>query len=38
MSLSTRLAGDFSKNVRKRSEEYYYKGRVMNRVNARLGR
>ena len=29
MSLSTRLAGDFSKNVRKRGEEYYYKGRVM---------
>ena len=29
MSLSTRLAGDFSKNVRKRGEEYYHKGRVM---------
>jgi superfamily II DNA or RNA helicase len=29
MNLSTRLAGDFSKNVRKRGEEYYYKGRVL---------
>ena len=29
MNLSTRLAGDFSKNVRKRGEEYFYTGRVM---------
>src|SRR5271165_5835787 len=29
MSLSTKLAANFTKNVRKRGEDYYYKGRVM---------
>src|SRR5258707_3680506 len=29
MSLSTRLAGNFTKNVRKRGDDYYRKGRVM---------
>ena len=29
MSLSTKLAGNFTKNVRKRGDDYYCKGRVM---------
>src|ERR1700731_886045 len=29
MSLSTKLAGNFTKNVRKRGDDYYRKGRVM---------
>jgi hypothetical protein len=31
MSLSTKLAGNFTKNVPKRGDDYYCKGRVMNR-------
>jgi uncharacterized Zn finger protein len=29
MSLSTKLAGNFTKNVRKRGDDYYRKGRVL---------
>ena len=28
MSLSTKLAGNFTKNIRKRGDDYYRKGRV----------